>query len=149
MSDPSTGFYFVDEIIPGDYTILALPPGTMYEPATTFVTVTDKELIVSISCPSPLTGALTGIVSILGQDPDALPPTGAKVVAEKIGSPFSGLTWTTHADKDGRYTINGIYTGLYRIEATLDYDDEITYEGFADQVSISKGLVTEIDVEMS
>lgn len=149
MTDPATGFYFVDEIIPGDYTILALPPGTLYEPATTFVTMTDEDLIVSISCPSPLTGALTGIISIAGQDPDALPPTGAKVVAEKIGSPFSGLTWTTHADKDGRYTINGIYTGLYRIEATLDYDDEVNYAGLADQVPVAKGLVTETNIEMN
>ena len=149
LTDPGTGFYFVDEIVPGDYTILALPPGTMYEPATTFVTITDKALTVSISCASPLTGVLTGIVSVTGQGPEDLPPTGAKVVAEKIGSPFSGLTWTTHVDTQGRYTINGIYTGLYRVKAEVDYDDEVHLEGVADQISISKGQVTEADITMS
>jgi hypothetical protein len=148
-TDPNTGYYFIDQIVPGDYTILALPPGTMYEPATTFVTMTDEDLIVSITCPSPLTGVLTGIVSVAGQLPEALPPIGAEVVAEKIGSPFSGLTWTTHVDTKGRYTINGIYTGLYRVVASVDYDDDVHYEGAADNVPVAKGRVTETDIVMN
>jgi hypothetical protein len=147
-TDPGTGFYFIDQIVPGDYTILVLPPGTMYEPATTFVTMIGNDITVNITCSSPLTGVLTGIVSVAGQDPEALPPTGAKVVAEKIGSPFSGLTWTTHVDPTGRYTINGIYTGMYRIVASLDYDDEVHYEGSVDGVQIIKGVVKTTDIVM-
>ncbi len=147
-TDPGTGFYFIDLIVPGDYTILALPPGSMYEPATTFVTMTGIDLTVNITCASPLTGVLTGIVSIAGQDPEALPPIGAKVVAEKIGSPFSGLTWTTHVGTDGRYTINGIYTGAYRVVASLDYDDETHYEGIMNGVVIIKGSLTNTDIVM-
>lgn len=150
ISGATTGFYSIDEVVPGDYTILAVPPGTMYEPATTFVTITDQDLTVSITCPSPLTGVLTGIITVAGQDPDKdLPPTGAKVVAEKIGSPFSGLKWTTHADVNGRYTINGIYTGAYRVVASIDYDDENHYEGAADNVVVQKGFTTQQDIEMS
>jgi len=148
-SGASTGYYFIDEVVPGDYTVLAIPPGTMYEPAATFVTMTDEDLTVSITCPSPLTGVLTGIVTIAGQTDTDLPPVGATVVAEKIGSPFSGLKWTTHVDTNGRYTINGIYTGVYRVEATLDYDDETTYEGVADNVIVQKGFTTQRDIEMS
>ncbi len=150
ISEPGTGFYLIDEVVPGDYTILAVPPGTMFEPASTFVTMTDQDLDVSITCPSPLVGVLTGIITVAGEDPDTdLPPTGAKVVAEKIGSPFSGLKWTTHADTNGRYTINGIYTGAYRVEATLDYDEETHYLGEANNVVIQKGMTTQQDIEMS
>jgi hypothetical protein len=148
----STGYYRIDGLVPGDYTIIVSAPGTgvtFYEALSSYQTLESGDNRVDFSMRFVNEGALRGLVIIEGAGGAfPFPPTGVEVTAEMIGGPISGVKFKTTSDGKGVYIFNGLPSGFYLVKGTAEYAPNTTYSGMLEDVYVNAGTTTVADLTL-
>ncbi len=148
-----TGYYRLQQVIPGNYTITVVTPGTgvtYYEAASTFQTIVTGDNHIDFALRFIDEGVLRGNVIILSATPGnyEYPPTGVEVTAEKIGGTMSGVTFKTTTDGKGIFVFNGIPMGLYKVVGLAEYSVDEVFLGTMYNVLVNSGQTTVIDLDL-
>jgi hypothetical protein len=133
-------------LVHGDYFVSAIHPIALFLPQGAPVTLIDETQQIQINLPFNESGALMGNVIVTGFTGF---PTGAKVVAEKIGMPLSGLKFENNVDSYGKYAINGMLAGVYKVTVTVEYAADKMAQSIEYNVPINAGAATVLDFEIT
>jgi len=149
-----TGYYSLDNVIPGNYTMSVVTPGvgvTFYEATSTFQTVVTGENQVNFALRFVNEGVLRGTVTIDGGGSGtfAFPPTGVEVTAEKVGGSLSGVKWRTTTDGKGQFVFNGVPFGLYKVDGSIEYETFEKFTGTMYNVPVNSGQTTNVDLVLA
>ena len=145
ISSGSGSFTFTGLVF-GDYYIKSVPPTALFLGQGVAISIDQELQQMEFNLPYNDAGALMGTVTVTDV---AKPPTGAKVVAEKIGAPMSGLKFETNVDTNGLYAINGMMQGIYRVKVSLEYAGDKKSEAVEENVPINPGASTVRDFELA
>jgi len=149
-----TGYYSLDSVIPGNYTMTVVAPGegvTFYEATSSFQTVVGGENRADFALKFVDEGVLRGNVTIDtgGSGSFAYPPTGVEVTAEKVGGAMSGQKFRTTTDGKGQFVFNGVPMGLYKVEGLIEYTTFEVFTGMMLNVTVNPGETTNIDLVLA
>ena len=149
----STGYYSIDKLVPGDYSITVSAPGegvTFYEAVNSYHSLNAGDNRVDFSLRFIDEGALRGYVIIEGAGGAfPFPPTGVEVTAEMIGGFISGVQFKTTSDGKGVYVFNGLPTGFYLLRATANFGPNETFFGSVEDVFVASGTTEVTDITLT
>ncbi len=149
-----TGYYRLNQVIPGNYTITIVAPGTgvtYYEASSTFQTIVPGDNRVDFALRYINEGVLRGKVVVLGGGTGffAFPPAGVQITAEKVGGSMSGIKFRTSTNGQGIFVFNGIPMGIYKIDGRAEYSPSEIYTGTMFNVMVNSGTTTAVDFELT
>ena len=140
-----SGSFIFNGLTFGDYYVKAIPPTALFLGQNVALSIDQDSQQMEFDLPYNDAGALMGEVTVTGL---TTPPTGAIVIAEKIGAPMSGLRFETNVDPRGLYSINGMTQGIYRVKVTVKYAGDKMSEAVEENVPINPGASTVRDFEL-
>jgi hypothetical protein len=148
-SDSLGKFEFTQAVF-GDYFIYATPVNPLFVSQGVAITLDEETQIMQFNLAFNESGALMGEINITNtcvDPPQSGPPTGAKVTAEKIGDPMSGLKFESNVDAKGQWAVNGVMAGTYLLKIEAVYAGDYKFEITEDAVPVSTGAVTVRDFD--
>jgi len=149
ISDGLGKFTFAG-LVYGDYYIFAKPINPLFLPQGVALSLDEELQEIQFNLQFNAEGAIIGeLLTIIKDDVDPpIPPQpvpGARIVAEKIGAPMSGLLFETNSDPNGKYAINGVLPGLYLLTMTFEYSGEKLYNQTEENVPVNAGAAMVVD----
>ena len=152
ISNP-TGYYSMDGLVPGDYTITVVAASagvSFYEASSTFQTVFVGDNKFDFALRFLEEGVLRGNITINGMSyADAYPPQGVEVSAEKVGGALSGVQFRTNTDYMGKFVYNGLPMGIYKVTGRAEYSTTEVYSGVLYNIPVNPGQTTSIDINLT
>lgn len=148
-SDALGKFEFT-QVVYGDYFIFATPVNPLFVSQGVAITLDEELQDMQFNLAFNKAGALMGDIIVTNtcvDPPQAGPPTGAKVTAEKIGDPMSGLKFESNVDAKGQWAINGVMAGTYLLKIEAVYAGDYKFEVTENAVPVSTGAVTVRDFD--
>lgn len=149
ISDGLGRFSFAG-LVYGDYYIFANPINPLFVPQGVAVTLNEELHEMQFNMKFNEAGAIMGkalTVENATVDPP-IPPqpvSGAKIIAEKMGAPMSGLRFETNTDGRGEYAINGVLPGIYLLKMEFEYAGDKQYSQTEENVPVNAGAATNFD----
>lgn len=149
LSDGLGRFSFAG-LVHGDYYILAKPINPLFIPQGVALSLNQELHEMQFNLSFNEAGAIIGecLTIELVLSPDNIPPQpvpGAKLIAEKIGAPLSGLKFETNSDSKGKYAINGVIPGVYLVTMSFVYADDNKIVVTEESVPVNAGAATNVD----
>ena len=149
ISDGLGEFTFAG-LVYGDYYIFAKPINPLFLPQGVAISLDEELQEIQFNLQFNESGAILGeLLTVINDTVDPpIPPQpipGAKIVAEKIGAPMSGLLFETNSDAMGKYVINGVLPGLYLVTMTFDYAGNQMYEQTEEAIPVNTGAAMVVD----